>query len=195
MTDQAQSFLPLVGENAHTLILGTMPGQKSLEQQQYYAHKRNAFWPIMMGFLSGQPPSFDEAASMEYSDRCKLLLDSGYAVWDVLASCERQGSLDSNIVKGSEIANDIAGLAQRHPELALIICNGRTAEKLFKRHIQASLGEYFSSEDQIRIDRTDRDIYVCSLPSTSPAMASLSLTEKYQQWSAAFSADPPINTQ
>jgi len=179
MNKLTNSFQPLVGKVAHTLILGTMPGQTSLEHQQYYAHKRNAFWPIMLSFLYSVPPSYEHAASFCYADRCSQLLKGGYALWDVLASCERPGSLDSSIVNNTATINDIASMASKHPELRQIFCNGRTAEKLFKKHIQPSLQALNTPCDQLKPHTSTRTIRMTCLPSTSPALASLSLIQTH----------------
>ncbi|MFT4726711.1 MAG: TDG/mug DNA glycosylase family protein [Granulosicoccus sp.] len=195
MSDYAESLPPIMGTQVHTLILGTVPGQASLKAKQYYAHPRNAFWPIMMAIVGNRktgteglnfnlsaPLSYELAKSLDYRHRCQQLRDHGYAVWDVLASCTRPGSLDSKIVKDSEQPNNIAKLAHIHPELTCIVCNGRTAEKLFKRHITKALPR------PVRIQGTKGDkpppnvIRLISLPSTSPAMASLTLAKKYQVW-------------
>ncbi len=181
MIDQAVSFPPIEGDQAHTLILGTMPGQASLGAQQYYAHARNAFWPIMLAIIDKQAPSFETPKTMGYDDRCQHLRLHGYAIWDVLASCERPGSLDSNIVKTTEQANDIAGLVGRHPELQRIICNGKTAQQLFKRHVQGQLPRASILLDE-PTTQTTNDIRVYCLPSSSPAMASLTLAQKHQRW-------------
>ncbi len=166
MTDSARSFLPLEGATAHTLILGTAPGQASLSAAQYYAHPRNAFWPIMLGIIYSSAASFESVKHLDYDQRCQLLIDNGYAIWDVLASCDRPGSLDSRIVRSSEIPNDIEALVKRHPELRTIACNGKTAQKLFARHIS------------LRAEHPR----LCCLPSSSPAMASLTLEQKHQLW-------------
>lgn len=174
MSDNAESFPPILGPQIHTLILGTVPGQASLKARQYYAHPRNAFWPIMMAIIDTKEKAAEElnfnpsaAFFADYTSRCQMLSDHGYAIWDVLASCTRPGSLDSRIVKSTEQPNSIARLIQTHPELTRIVFNGRTAENLFKRHISKTL---------------PRPIRLISLPSTSPAMASLTLANKYQVW-------------
>lgn len=197
MNSLACSFPPLEGPVAHTLILGTMPGQASLQAKQYYAHARNAFWPIMMALIENKPVPDTYAHSLDYSIRCDRIMQNGYALWDVLASCERPGSLDSKIVRGSETANDIPELIKRHPELRCIACNGRTAERLFDKHIRPSLvqavdnqavnGGGNAADDAAGGASTlvcfdSQQIRLVSLPSTSPAMASLSLTRKHQLW-------------
>ncbi|NND90069.1 MAG: DNA-deoxyinosine glycosylase [Granulosicoccus sp.] len=150
-----------------------MPGQASLRAAQYYANPRNAFWPIMLAIIQRGEPSPDAVQAMTYPQRCALLTDSGYALWDVLASCYRPGSLDSNIRRNSERPNDILALAERHQELRRIVCNGRTAEKLLQRHCAASLA---------RLTTPGRQLELLCLPSTSPAMASLTLAGKHQRW-------------
>lgn len=152
----------------HTLILGTMPGQQSLKLQQYYAHKRNALWPILCALTSNGIPSYDVHEELSYEQRCRLITRAGFALWDVLASCERPGSLDGSIVRRTEVPNRIPQLIANHPELHTIACNGRTAETLLKRHILPQLN-----------DPVPR---ILSLPSTSPAMARLSLQAKHDLW-------------
>ena len=155
-----------------------MPGQASLTAAQYYAHPRNALWPIMDALINGSSPTFSIHQAMDYATRCALLTRHGYALWDVLSSCHRPGSLDAKIVRSSEVPNDIAGLVREHPELRCIACNGKTAEALFKRHCK-----------DINVDNGfSAGIRVIALPSTSPAMATLTLDEKYQRWSAALLA-------
>jgi len=168
----SESFAPLVGKHMHTLILGTMPGQQSLQRQQYYAHQRNALWPILCAIVGNDEPSYEVHRLMSYEQRCVLVTQAGFALWDVLASCERPGSLDGSIVRHTEIPNAIPQLMARHPELHTIVCNGRTAEKLFKRHIVPQL--------------STPTVPMVSLPSTSPAMASLSLQAKYERWRVAL---------
>ncbi len=175
----AESFPPLEGTAAHTLILGSMPGQASLDAARYYAHPRNAFWPIMLAIIQGLPEaSLASAQAIDYEQRCTLLTANGFALWDVLASCERPGSLDSRIVRSTEQANDIAALVARHPQLRCIACNGRAAEKLLKRHCSESLDTLQRSRKQ--------PLRIVPLPSSSPAMASLTLAEKHQRWAAGL---------
>ena len=183
MNENAESFPPIVGTQAHTLILGTVPGQASLTATQYYAHPRNAFWPIIMAIINNDTPSFDLSKLIDYNTRCQILSEHGYALWDVLASCTRPGSLDSKIVKSTEQANDIANLALSHPELTRIVCNGRAAETLFKRHVTRTLDRPILHHPQMLNDERPSDaIRLMCLPSTSPAMASLTLANKHQVW-------------
>ena len=149
-----------------------MPGQKSLQLQQYYAHPRNALWPILCAIATGEKPSYTVHQRLSYDERCQLVTTAGFGLWDVLASCERAGSLDGNIVRDSEVPNKIPALLCQHPETRLVICNGRTAEALFKRHIQK----------QVTVQLPP----VVCLPSTSPAMAALSLDDKFTRWRGAL---------
>ena len=163
------SFDPLIGCNTRVLVLGTMPGQASLDSGEYYAHPRNAFWPIALAHILDQPINSDLFHERNYQTRTELLARSQLALWDVLAQCERDGSLDSKIVRQSEIPNPINELLMANRQIKAIIFNGKTAEKLFSRHITL-----------------DKPIAFHGLPSTSPAMATLSLEEKFERWSAVL---------
>lgn len=161
-----QSFPPVIDHRAHTLILGSMPGEASLDAQQYYAWKHNAFWPVMRQLLR-----MPESAS--YDARLRALQAAGFALWDVLAECRREGSLDSSIERGSARANDIAGLLRAHPGITLICLNGSTAQTLFRRHVA-------------KTQELPAHVQVQTLPSTSPANARLTLQAKYEAWEAVL---------
>jgi len=170
--EYSESFAPIEGNTARWLFLGSMPGQASLKSGRYYAHPRNGFWPIIRYLIDGTKPSYEMLDEQSYKQRCEMAMRHGIAIWDVLASCERPGSLDENIVKGSETGNDLNALYARHPELELIICNGKAAERLFEKLIVKEASPLGS------IRRT-------TVPSSSPAMASLSLEEKALAWKDA----------
>ena len=183
MTLPAHSFAPLEGPRATVLILGSMPGVASLEAARYYAHPRNAFWPIVTALLDGEGVSAGAASAgrrgaarrlPDYAERVSRLTSRGIALWDVLAECVRPGSLDAAIRRESERPNDLAALCERHPELALIAFNGQTAAKLFERHAGAT----------VRAHRPT--IRYATLPSTSPAHASLTLAAKHERWRQAL---------
>ena len=161
---QVESFPPLEPVSARLLVLGSMPGVASLRAEQYYAHPRNRFWPTMEA-LFGIPFAWP------YAQRVAALNDRGIALWDVLRACERPGSLDSSIVRATEVPNDFAGFLDRHPQLQAIALNGGTARDAFKRHGRPMLKE--------RLDAID----VIALPSTSPANAGQSADAKLAQWS------------
>jgi double-stranded uracil-DNA glycosylase len=159
-----RSFEPLIGRQPKVLILGSMPGVKSLQDQQYYAHPRNAFWPIM-----------GELFSIEWSDsyarRVEQIKQLPVIIWDVLQSCHREGSLDSNIRNDQLQANAIPQLLLDYPTLRLIVFNGATSEKMFKRHLfnQIAYPERYT---------------LLRLPSSSPAHAGKSFQQKLAEWSA-----------
>lgn len=163
----ARAFPPVAAATAHSLILGSLPGQASLAARRYYAHPRNAFWPIMRAVL-GLPPQAG------YERCCAALCAAGFALWDVLAQGERPGSLDANIRTDTVRINDFAAFFAAHPQLQRVFFNGVTAERLFLRHVLPELG---SAAAGWLLQR---------LPSTSPAHASLSLEEKQRQWRAAL---------
>ncbi|MBL1321628.1 MAG: DNA-deoxyinosine glycosylase [Methylophaga sp.] len=156
-------FPPIADKNAQILILGSMPSVKSLQQQQYYAHPRNAFWPIMSALL-GMDKEWG------YQQRCDHLRKNHIAVWDALKVCQRQGSLDSNIETSSMIANDFNAFFQQHPKIGQILFNGGKAEQVFKQYVIPNLDKQFRHITQMR------------LPSTSPAHAAMTLEQKLHSW-------------
>lgn len=153
-----QSFPPIAAPAARILILGSMPGTASLEAGQYYAHPMNAFWRIM-GDL------FGAGRDVPYEKRTRILQDQGIAVWDVLQSCTRPGSLDQNI--RDEVPNDFARFFADHPALVRIGLNGGKAATSFRRHAARVCPEH---------------VRVTHLPSTSPAHAARTYSEKLALW-------------
>lgn len=169
---KVHSFDPIAGPDARVLVLGTMPGVRSLQLGQYYGYPRNAFWPIMLElFAAGVLP--------DYEARVALLVRSRVAVWDVLASANRPGSLDSNIENESVVANDIPAFLAQHHDITSVFFNGAVAHNLFKRHI----APIHSFDSRLRLHR---------LPSTSPANATASFHAKRAAWQAVFDATVPI---
>ena len=160
-----QAFPPVVAPGAHTLILGSMPSAASLEAAHYYAHPRNLFWPIVGEILGFAPEA-------PYSDRVAVLLARGYALWDVLGSCRREGSLDSAIQADSMEINDFSTFLAVHPEINRIFFNGTFAADLFRRRVMPTLKARGETLSLIR------------LPSTSPANASISREAKRTAWAA-----------
>lgn len=158
-----RSFAYVADRSATILILGSMPGVASLKQQQYYAHPRNAFWPIM-----GEMFGFDRA--LPHPERLEQLRQNHIALWDVVHQCERPGSLDASIRPGSVIANDFAALFQTHPHIRAIFFNGRKAADLYRKLMLPELAEPWRS-----FPRT-------TLPSTSPAHASMNRHQKFDAW-------------
>jgi len=162
---RVRSFAPIAARNAKILILGSMPGRASLAAGQYYAHRQNAFWRIVCGLLGIDPAS-------PYEARVRALRASRIAVWDVLHSCVRPGSLDSSIT--AEAANDFNVFFRRHPGIARVFFNGAKAEASFRRHVLPAIGRPLR----------DRVISYYRLPSTSPAHASLPYARKLKAWRA-----------
>ena len=134
---------------------------QSIAQQQYYAHPQNAFWPLVAAL-------FDFKLSMDYQCNVQALTSCQVAVWDVLSACERKGSLDAAIVRGSEVLNPIQGLVADHPSITRIGLNGGAAFALFCRHHRPWL--------------QSTHLKVVKLPSTSPAHAAMSRDQKRAAW-------------
>ncbi|MDQ6959312.1 MAG: DNA-deoxyinosine glycosylase [Mariprofundaceae bacterium] len=147
--------------NAHVLVLGSMPSRKSLAEQQYYAHPRNAFWPIM-GEL------FDFDAALPYEQRLHCLCASGVALWDVAHQCIRPGSLDSDI--RDVVPNNFTGFFTDCTSIHHIFFNGRKAETMYCHLVLPGLSGPW------------HDLPQTCLPSTSPAHASRSFAEKLAAW-------------
>jgi TDG/mug DNA glycosylase family protein len=153
-----RSFDPVAARNARILILGSMPGRASLAAGQYYAHKQNAFWRIVCSLLAIDPAS-------PYRARVRALRASRIALWDVLHSCVRPGSLDSRIEL--ETANDFNAFFRRHAEITHVFFNGAKAEASFRRHVMPAI---------------ERPLHYARLPSTSPAHASAPFGRKLEAW-------------
>lgn len=168
------SFSPISDPSAEILILGSMPGVLSLTANQYYAHPRNGFWPIM-ALIYGFKPSID------YAQRMDCLIANKVAVWDVLQCCVRPGSLDSAIVNGSRIANDFEAFFKLHPNIQLVAFNGSEAEKSFNNLVLSKI-ENHANLKHIKFIR---------LPSTSPAHT-LALQEKIEIWQKALFVNHPL---
>jgi TDG/mug DNA glycosylase family protein len=149
--------------DAEILILGSLPGRKSLEMQQYYAHPQNAFWKIIARIHGAEWP-------LPYTHRVRLLTANYIALWDVLAAAERPGSLDSSIVHHSARANDFAAFFHAHSRISRVYFNGRKAEALYRRFVLPGLSGEFAA------------MHYSSLPSTSPAHAGMTFSKKLEKW-------------
>lgn len=149
------SFLPIIDKESKILILGSIPGVKSLEMQQYYAHPQNKFWKIIFEL-------FNEKFTTDYDERIKILEKHHIALWDVIDTCERKGSLDSEI--RNEEANNIQQLLENYPSIKAIFCNG---QKSFK-NLQKIMGK-------------ECVIPIFVLPSTSP-LHTISFEKKLRDW-------------
>ena len=137
-----KSFDPVFAPDAKVMIVGSMPSVKSLADAQYYAHPRNAFWPILFDIF-GQMPHND------YIRKMYLIRDNRLALWDAAACCYREGSLDSNM--RDIVYNDFNRLYAQCPGIDTVLCNGGTAHTLFMKSGFAG------------------DRRVIRMPSTSPA--------------------------
>lgn len=155
MQDRISSFSPIIDVNSEILILGSIPGVKSLEKQQYYGHPQNKFWKIIFEL-------FNEELTGDYAKRIQVLKKYHIALWDVIDSCERKGSLDSEIK--NEEANQIPELLEEYPNIKAIFCNGGKSYK----NLQKILGK------NVRIP-------IVLLPSTSP-LHTISFERKLEDW-------------
>jgi len=155
MQNRISSFPPIIDENSKIIILGSIPGVKSLEKQQYYGHPQNKFWKIIFEL-------FEEEFTDNYNYRIQILKQNHIALWDVIDSCERKGSLDSEIK--NEEANQIEELLENYPNIKAIFCNGGKSYK----NLQKILGKNYK-------------IPVFLLPSTSP-LHTVSFEKKLEEW-------------
>lgn len=135
-----------------------MPGPVALKKKQYYGFPGNHFWPIMARL-------FGVRGELTYPEKVKLLRENRVALWDVIRSCRRTGALDSAIT--DVVPNDVARLVRRREGIRTIFLNGKTAEKLYRRH--------FGRRIRLAAFR---------LPSTSPANAGMSFEAKVKSWEA-----------
>ena len=155
MQNRISSFPPIIDTESKIIILGSIPGVKSLEKQQYYGHPQNKFWKIIFEL-------FHEEFTEDYAERISVLKRNHIAVWDVIDSCERKGSLDSEIK--NEEANQIGELLEKFPNIKAIFCNGGKSYK----NLQKILGKNFR-------------IPIFLLPSTSP-LHTISFERKLEDW-------------
>ena len=152
------SFPPVINTHTRVLIIGSMPGTASLQAQQYYAYPHNQFWKIIFDvFENGRPPQ-------NYEDKLHTLLKHRLGLWDALAACTRPGSLDSHIK--TPTPNDFPALFTQYPAVHTLLFNGQAAARYFKR--------FYGWELPCKT--------LLILPSTSPAHASLSYTQKLALW-------------
>jgi len=159
-TPAIHPFDPIIDKNSKILILGSFPSLKSFENNFYYAHPRNQFWPILSAI-------FKKPANL-LEERLELLKISNIALWDVIESCDRKNSADSNL-KNSK-PNDIKSLLKNYPNIEAILFTGRKAEQLFKKHFSKVI-----------------NLPTSLLPSPSPAYAILSFEDKLKRWNDILS--------
>lgn len=151
-----ECFPPIVDKQSRIIILGSMPGRESLRKQEYYGHPRNQFWNIIYSLYGQQPDT-------EYSKRASFLKRKRIALWDVIETCRREGSMDSNIT--CEKVNDFDWLFYGHPNIRHAFFNGTKAYETFRKKIG------FKYEG----------ITFTKLGSTSPAYV-IGFEERLKQW-------------
>ncbi|NPA72056.1 MAG: DNA-deoxyinosine glycosylase [Gammaproteobacteria bacterium] len=161
---QCIGFPPIIPAHPKILILGTMPSVQSIEDAFYYAHPRNAFWPIIGSLLSQELVSIEDKRGA-----CAAL---GILLWDVLQSCERKGSLDSAIKQPE--ANDFEYLFTQYPSIHAVLFNGQAAFKLFKKEV-------------LKKQAIPESLVFMILPSTSPAYAAITFEDKRLLWQEKLS--------
>lgn len=164
-------FAPVARPDARVLILGTLPGQVSLQMGQYYAQPRNTFWKIM-GELVGAYPG------LSYEERLQRLLEARIALWDVCEAASRPGSLDASIEGATVVVNDFQEFLEAHSAIQMVYFNGAKAEALYRRRVLAK------SEHARGLPRI-------TLPSTSPANAALAFEAKLSRWRVVLDLRSP----
>jgi hypoxanthine-DNA glycosylase len=164
---RVRSFPPIANAKARVLILGSMPGRASLAAAQYYAHPQNLFWRVLGDIIGAAP-------ALPYAARARALKSCGIALWDVLESCAREGSLDAAIDDATLRANDFVLFYRAHPRIAQVFFNGAKAEACYRKHVLPLLAEGPAAPSHHR------------LPSTSPANASMSRAHKQRLWTQAL---------
>lgn len=161
--ERSQGFPPIAAPNARLLVLGSLPGARSIAANQYYAHPQNAFWRIMQDVFG---------IAGDYQERCESLKKHGIALWDVLHSSVRPGSMDSDIRMRSAKVNEFAAFFEQHRSVERVLCNGKKAGQMFNRLVVPEL---------------ERPLPVLVLPSTSPAFAAMRYDSKLEIWRDALS--------
>lgn len=167
-TPRHASFQPLARADARVLILGSLPGAQSLAEQRYYAYPHNQFWRLL-GPVIGV-----DLVARDYDARLAAVQDARVAVWDVIASAERPGSLDSAI--RNHEPNALADLIDRLPDLRMVAFNGATSAKLGRKAlgVPANAGHYAATDG--------RSVSLVNLPSSSPAFAAMRIDDKAVRW-------------
>ena len=155
-----RSFDPIVYSNTKILVLGSLPGKKSLELREYYGHPRNRLWKILAHLTGNEIPQ-------NYERKKEFLFKNNIGLWDVAHSAYREGSLDSKIKK--ENPNDIEDLLESYETIKVIGFNGKKSEKMFFKYFTEKLG-----------------IKYVPLPSTSPANMAINFEEMCRRWSELF---------
>ncbi len=168
-----RSFAPIANEVAAILILGSMPSQVSLSKKEYYGHKKNAFWPIILNIFNKEL-DYNKAS---YRQRENILLTHKIALWDVLQSCHRPGSLDAAITMSSIKSNDFLSFFSQHKKIQTVFFNGAKAESIYMKTVLSQVKSQFSYLSYVR------------LPSTSPAYAAMPFRKKLDIWRRSIVTD------
>jgi hypoxanthine-DNA glycosylase len=169
---QIKGFQPIADKDAKILVLGSMPSDISLKKQEYYGFRHNTFWIIMSALFVDNKKVINK-----YSLRKKMLLDNNIALWDVLQSCHREGSLDAAIKMDSIKINDFKSFFSIHPAIHKVLFNGSKAETIFKKYVLPEIMEQFGYLQFTR------------LPSTSPAHAAMTVEQKIEIWQKEIKAN------
>ncbi len=156
----SKGFAPVAAADARVLVLGSLPGQRSLAADEYYAHPQNAFWPIMREIYG---------FGGDYASRCRSLTKHRIALWDVLQASVRPGSMDADIRQATAVANDFKGFMAEYPDIHTILFNGKKSEQMFIKLVPR---EHYQIQ------------YLAGLPSTSPAFAAMPFRSKLAAWQA-----------
>ncbi len=150
-----QGLPPVIGDDAYVLVLGSFPSERSLATGEYYANRGNGFWPLL-----GSVFGFD--ADTPYEQRIAAVTGHGVALWDVVHSCRRAGSMDAAIDWKSLVVNDFGPVLRLYPGITRVFANGLTAHRLFERHVETALP-------------------IVRLPSSSGALP-MSFADKLTRW-------------
>ncbi len=150
------AFEPIVDEKSSLLLLGTMPGIKSLEKAEYYGHPQNQFWRLLFAV-------FGVESITDYNKKKEFLLNYKIALWDVLASCENKSSLDSDI--RNEVVNDFEAFFNKFPKIHTVVFDSLHAEKFYNKYVKNDFGKNFYR-----------------IPSPSGANARMSFDVKLNEW-------------
>ena len=157
--ERSSGFAPVANDDARILVLGSLPSQRSIAENEYYAHPQNAFWRIMRELVG---------ADGSYVDRCAALQQGQIALWDVLASSVRPGSLDADIRMSTANVNDFEQFLAVHVAIERICFNGQKAAKIFS--------------DRVPQEILDSRVQLLTMPSTSAAHAAMRFDEKLKRW-------------
>jgi hypoxanthine-DNA glycosylase len=153
-----EGFPPIIDHDSRVLILGTMPSTESLRKREYYANPRNQFWKIIYSI-------FGSVAETSYLAKISFIKEKQIALWDVIKHCDREGSADSKITRVS--ANDFTSLLMAYPKLKSLCFNGQKAFDTFRK--------------EVKLDASYQ-VTLRTLPSSSPANASMSIDTKIKRW-------------